>query len=1189
MKRLLLAVLLFSVFCITRRAPAQEFRATITGRVTDSSGAVIPKASVAVTNMETGTRAQTTSNNTGDFTVPFLLPGKYSVVVTSPGFQKYVHDGITVQAGEKLTEDASLAVGSAVQEVHVTADTALVETATSTSGQVLTTQEIADLPDNGRSPLALAKTEFAVIPKLKNSVVQARPFDNSAASDFSVGGGASQSNEYLLNGVPNMQNSSRLPGFSPLQDSVSEIRVDVFQSDASYGDTSNGTINLITKAGTNHFHGTLSEFNEFSAINAPNRWFVSPTVKQYASRQNQYGGTIGGPVWIPHIYNGRDKLFFFYAYEGFRGTQPTVGVTSVPTAAERQGDFSALLALGSKYQLYNPFTAKQSGSSVVRTAVPNNCLTNQSSYCAGVANAGLTINPVAAAYLSYFPAPNQPGNADGSQNYSYSYNVINNYSSNEGRLDFSLNDANKFFFETHRSAWAQTTGQIFPNISTGTNTYTVHQGGVIDYIHTFSPRYTLDTRLGLTRTYVNGTILSNGFQASTLGFPSYLDQPGSPNTLPVVSFSEAANSYQSLSALPGANTAFDTISLFSALTGVAGNHTGKLGIDFRNNKFNYINLGNSTNAIVNGSNLTSGATSGSFAFGDNFVNAGTGAANPTYGGSFATFLLGLPTSGSFNINPQTTYNNWYFAGFAQDDWRATRTLTINAGIRLESESSINESNNRAVWFDPSATNVVTAPAAAAYAAHPIPELPASSFSAPGGFDFAQPNGRRIEYFTPTLYVNPRVGLAYAPAMFHGNLALHVGYGLYFSPFNDYYTPQTYGFSSTVAYVPTANNYLTPASTLSDPFPASNPITPPQGAAAGVNTYLGQSISIRAPYLKGPYAERWNLDFQYSITPNLMFEAAYIGAQSVHLTYTNALSSVPQLPFLSRLPYHDTPTETNLNSSVTNPFKGLPGETGTLATASTISKFSLLQAYPEYASVSQQLVPGASANFNELAVRLQKRMSHGLVVNFNYQYSKNLQAQQLNSGGPLSYQENASDFPNHVSIAGSYLLPIGRGRAFLSNSSGVVNSLIGGWTVNSIYTYLSGAAIGWGGPGGSGQPYFTNGTAWNPALKISPRNYTAAFDTSLLAATNVQPDNFNFRTFPLFYGRQDPVNNLNASILKDFAFGERFKLQYRFETYNTLNHTQFGAPNVTPSSSSRGLITSQQNTPRVIQQGLRLVF
>jgi hypothetical protein len=334
-----------------------------------------------------------------------------------------------------------------------------------------------------------------------------------------------------------------------------------------------------------------------------------------------------------------------------------------------------------------------------------------------------------------------------------------------------------------------------------------------------------------------------------------------------------------------------------------------------------------------------------------------------------------------------------------------------------------------------------------------------------------------------------------------------------------------------------------------------------------------------------------MDVQYQLTPNTMVQVGYIGAHGVNSSYTNLLSSDGQLPFLSHAPGLDSAAQSNLTSSVTNPFKGAPGETGTLATASTISKFALLQTLPQYSSVSQQLVSGAGSLFHELAVRIQKRTSHGLTVNFNYQWSHNLTTSQLNNGGPLVYGENASDFPTHVSLAGSYLLPIGRGKLLLGHSNSFVSALLGGFTVNTIYTYLSGAALGWGGPGGSGAPLFTNGTQYDKRLKIHPRNTApnGAFDTSLLASTAAQPNQYNYRTFPLFYGKQDGTNILNASILKDFSFGDKFKLQYRFESYNILNHTEFGAPNVTPSSGSRGTINSTVGLPRVIQQGLRLVF
>jgi hypothetical protein len=1181
MKRLMLFVTLpISVTMLSVTALGQEFRATITGRVADTSGALIPGAQIAITNQDTGVKTPTTSNGDGQYTVPFLQPGKYSISATAPGFTTYNRSGVTLQAGGRIAIDVSLTIGSESTQVNVSADATLLQTQTATSGQVLTPEEIENLPENGRSPLGLAKTEYAVVPKQKNSVVQARPFDNSAASDFSVGGGASQSNEYLMNGVPNMQNSSRLPGFSPLQDAVSEIRVDVFQADASYGDTSSGTINLITKSGGNRFHGTLSEFNQFSAINAPVRWFQPIGTKQFATRQNQYGGTIGGPIWIPKVFNGRDKLFFFYAYEGFKGSQPNPTSTSVPTAAERTGDFSALLTKGPSYQLYNPYTATSAAGKITRQPIPGNVLSN----------AGLAINPVAQAYLQYIPLPNVPGNSDGSANYSANIPTTFDYNSHQGRIDYSLNDSNKFFFETHRSEYINISGRVFPNVATGSKGYTVHQGGVIDYVHTFSPAYTLDTRVGLTRTYANSTLLNSGFDAKTLGFPGYLDQAASPLSMPVISFSDTS-SIQGLSSNPGSQTAFDTISLFSALTAARGNHTIKAGIDLRQNKNNVINVGNSSNLIVNGANVTSGATSGSFGFGNTFVSHGTGFPTPTFGGSYASFLLGLPTAGSFNINPKTTYNSMYFAGFLQDDWRVTPSFTVNAGLRLESESSINESNNKASWFDPAASNSASAFASNAYTAHPIPELPTSSFSANGGLAFASPSGRRVEYFTPPTYLSPRIGLSLAPRTFHDKMVVRAGYALLYSPFNDYYTPQNYGFSSTVAYVPTNDNFLTPAANLSDPFPSSNPIAQPTGSSLGANTYLGQSISIRAPKVKGPYVERWNMDVQYQVTPNTMVQIGYIGAHAVNGTYTNLLSSDGQLPFLSRSSGLDSATQSNLTASVANPFKGAPGETGTLATASTISKFSLLQTLPQYSSVSQQLVPGAGTLFHELAVRVQKRTSHGLTVNFNYQWSHNLTTSQLNNGGPLVYGENASDFPTHVSLAGSYLLPIGRGKLLLGHSNGIVNALFSGFTVNTIYTYLSGAALQWGGPGGNGAPLFADGTQYNSRLKIQPRNIApnGAFDTTLLASTSAQPNQYNYRTFPLFYGRQDGTNILNASILKDFSFGEKFKLQYRFESYNTLNHTEFGAPNVTPSSGSRGTISSTVGLPRVIQQGLRIVF
>jgi hypothetical protein len=1163
MKRISLLFML-----LTAIAFGQEFRATITGRVTDSSGAVIPKAAIVVTNTNTGVRTNTISDKSGSYTVPFLLPGTYSITVTVNGFQTYLHDGIKLQTGDKITEDVPLTIGSTSEKIYVSADAPLIQTATATAGQVLTTEEVENLPSNGRSPLGFAKTEYGVVPKAKNLIVQNRPFDNSSSSDFSIGGGNSQSNELLLNGVPNMQDSSRVSGFSPQLDSVDEVRVDVFEADASYGDTSGGTVNLTTKAGTNAYHGTLSEFNEFSAINAPNRWFVAPGVTQPVTRQNQYGWTIGGPVWIPKLYNGRDKFFFFYSYERFLGSEPNPMTTSVPTAAERNGDFSALLALGSSYQLADPATATLSGKNVVRKPFAGNIIPTP------------RINGVAKGYLQYIPLPNVTGSADGENNFFSNIPTGRDYNSHSGRLDYNVSSRNKIFFETHRSEYTLTQSNIFNNIATGSKSYTVYQGGLLDDIHTFSPSLTLDTRLSLTRTYSNGSLPSQGFDATTLGFPTYINTSASTRFLPAITFKEPKGTtlYQPLSQKPVGLATFDTIQLFAALTKVTGHHTLKIGPDIRQSKLNQ---------------LSPQYASGLFTFDSTWVSGSSNGIQIPFGSTLASFLLGLPTVGSQNTNVALTNNQWYFGGFIQDDWRVFSHLTLNMGLRLEHETPIVESNNRAVVrFDQNAVNAATTAATAAYATSPFPELPVSSFKATGGVNFAT-SSQRSEYNTPTMYVSPRFGFSFSPPAFNDKMVIRGGFGLFVNPFNDYNTPPSYGYSAATNLVPTADNYLTPAATLSDPFPAINPIQQPSGSALGINTNLGGDIQFRGPKVQVPYSERWNFDIQQQLSKNMMIDIGYIGNHQVHLSYSNNLSAVPLVPFLSRSHRQDLVVGTNLGQKVNNPFYGLIS-TG-IGVQKTVAKSVLLQGFPEYNTMTQALVPGASATFNELLVRVQKRMSHGLTLNVNYEYSKNLITGQLTPGGPLTYQTSSSDYPHHIAVTGTYRLPLGQGGAFFHDSK-LIDVLVGGFTVNTIYQYLSGSPIQW-----SSNVDFANGSnGFNSNFQQSPRNIARAFNTDPFyqgTGSNIasdptdtgQPNGNNYRTFPQYFLRQDSTNDLDASVLKDFHFGERFRLQYRFEAFNVLNHTSFGTPNVSPTSSAFGTIKSVANVPRTLQQGLRVVF
>jgi hypothetical protein len=1205
MKRIILMVLLFvsgSVF-------AQEFRATLTGRVTDPSGAVIPNVAVVVTNTDTGAQVKVKSSGTGEYAVPFLLPGPYKVTASGSGFRSYEHTGIVLQTSQKVQEDIQLTLGAANENVVVTAATPLVDATTATVGQVLTAEEIEDLPDNGRSPLGLAKTELGVIPKAKNSVSQTRPFDNSATSDFSIGGGNSQSNEYLLNGVPNNQDSSRVPGFSPNLDSVDAIRTDVFGSDASYGDTSGGTINITTKGGTNQFHGTLSEFNQFSAINAPQRWFIPAGTKTPATRQNQYGATLGGPVWIPKVFNGRDKMFFFYSYERFKDTVPNAFTTTVPTVAERGGDFSALLGLGSSYQIYDPTSGKLSGTTVTRTAVPGNKLQQSQ------------ISPIALAYLKLVPLPNLPGATDGENNYFSNIPTMDDYNSHQGRFDYSINNNNKLYFETHRSEYHRLTSNVFNSIATGTATYNVYSGGLVDYIHTFSPTSTLDTRASLTRAYSNTTLPSQGIDTTTLGFPSYIAANATESVLPRMTFSEAkgltaiagqsgtsGSNSGSLSTTAGTVSAFDTFQIYAAWTKVIGHQTIKIGPDLRLEKY---------------AKLTPGNPTGAFTFDNTFVRASSSAAAIPFGGSIASFMFGIPTQGTQTKATPAMYNAAYFAGFIQDDWRVLPSLTLNLGLRVEHETPITESHNYAVvGFDPTAANSATVGAIAAYAASysaaAIPELPVSSFSPRGGLLYAS-DSHRSEYNTAPLYVSPRFGFAFSPAALHGKTVFRGGYGIFVNPFNDYNTPQSYGFTATTTYNYSTNTPVVPLTTLSDPFPAAVvPIQQPTGSSLGVNTNLGAGIVVRGPDLKVPYNERWSFDIQQQITPSLMVDIGYLGAHQVHLSYSNAISSTPLVPLLSRNRRADpnvtfnkttnpcgvTPTQ-NLSCTLTNPFKGLPNMTGTYATGSTITKAALLQAYPEYSAVTQQLVPGSSSTYNELMARLYARAHNGLTFNLNYEYSRNLIASQMNPGETrLVYQESTSDYPHHLSFAGSYLLPLGKGHRLLNNGR-VVNALVGGFQASAIYHLLSGTPISWG-----NVDFANNTNGYNQNFQFHPRDIGHAFNTQAFYTgtgsgyTNCtaakptgpcdptdtgQPNSNNYRTFPQFFGRSDFTNNLDASVLKNFSVGERVKIQYRFEAFNVLNHTQFAAPSVGPTSSTFGTITGISSVNRTLQQGLRVQF
>ena len=1163
MKRL--ASVILAIVFLTGLAAAQEMRSTLTGRVTDPTGAILANAQIVITNMETGATTTVKSNSAGVYTVPFLTPGRYEVAVSLPGFKKYLHTGLTLETEQTITENIVLQVGQVNQSVTVRGETPMIDTATADTGQSLTAEEVEDLPSNGRAPLGYAHLEYGAVAKGKHSMAQTRPFDNSAADDFSLGGGASSSNELLLNGVPNMQDSGRTAGYSPELDAVNSVHVDEFSANAAMGDTSGGWVNITTKAGTNQLHGTASEYYAGSRPFTAKPYFTKPGTQAPSTHFNQYAGTIGGPVYIPHVYNGHNKLFFFYAYEGYKGNAPATVITSVPTQAERNGDFSALLDYNSQNQIYNPYTAQLQNGDVVRQPISGNVL----------ANAGLKVSPIAAAYMKLIPMPNYSGaatKADGENNFFASDPTANNYYSNEGRIDYNVSDSDKAFGEYHASHYTSARSNWFNNALSGYTSTLNLLGGQVDNVKNFSPSLSLETRLGFSRTENFSGPDSLGLNPASLGFPGYVGSNSTALALPYIIFQDKA-SIANLSAQPGNKEDFDDIQFFGSLNKTWGRHSFKFGPDFRMNKK---------------SAVSPGAADGTYTFKtetNDFVTSGSSGQPQAFGGSLALFELGLPTSGSYNVSTRFQYDNWYFGFFGQDDWKAMPNLTISMGLRLEHETPLVESNNQLVAsWNPTETNAVTKPALAAYQTELNSLLPASQFSATGGIIYAT-SGHRSPYHTAPLYVSPRIGFSYAPSFAHNTMAIRGGFGIYDNPMTDYYAGPGYGFAQSTNMIMSTNNNLSPATDLTDPFPtASNPIERPFGSQYGINTNLGNSISYYTPNNRVQYTEKWSLDIEKQFARNWLAEVGYLGSHQVHNFYTNDVSAVPLLPLLAHQPTVDQTLTKELNASTPNPFYGIiPGPATGLNSSKTVGVASLLHAYPEYTDVSEGIIPGSSANFNAVMLRLGKRMSHGLEFNFNYEYSRQLgYVSQLNKGGPLWYGETTSDFPNHASLTLLYQLPFGKGRMFLSQAPRALDEIVGGWEITSIYQLLSGTALGWGNVIYNGNwndfhnnPHKTQGASFN----------TASFDRN--AAD--QPNGYNYRTFPQYLLRSDPTKDFDFSMLKDLTIGERFIVQPRFDAFNAFNRPQFSGANTSPTSGGFGDVTKQLNNGRQLQVGLHLLF
>jgi TonB dependent receptor len=771
------------------------------------------------------------------------------------------------------------------------------------------------------------------------------------------------------------------------------------------------------------------------------------------------------------------------------------------------------------------------------------------------------------------------------------------------------------FFDFRHNDRFQIKNDYFGNGATGTTLLRENWGSTLDNVLTLNPTTFLDTRLNwVLFNEVHGTPAQK-YSPATVGLPASLVSSSYHVQLPYINFSTGGScgSFTSYQCLGDTGSALDPTTSYQAFADIVkiiGRHTLKIGFDGRQYRMSIQNFGDS---------------SGSFTFGSNFVTSGMTGASQTFGGDLASFMLGLPSSGEYDLEARGDYHQYYFGPFVQDDWHVNDRLTVNAGLRFDIDTPFEERLSRTVnGFNPAA--------AINYAKTPVfngqsesangTTYTVASINTAGGLTYPTSTTNGAVYATNSGFFSPRIGFSFAVTP---KTLLRAGFGVFVMPetLSSLASTGTYsssalsnqqGFSASTSYVATTNNYLTPANTLSNPFPAG--FAQPVGSTQGASTFLGQALSFLAPSQHDPYSERWDLDLQRSVTNTTMVEVLYEGNHGLHLPIASQNLNATLVQYLSTNPWRNQNVSSAYGKSVTNPFYQTLGSSNTtsLETSKTVAFSNLMVPFPQFgtSAVTEENQTIGQSYFNAAIVHLEQRAAHGLTLTANYAFSKMIEADSfLNDEDTVPTRRiSPFDHTHHFTAGGTYELPFGQGKMFAFGGSRLWNEMLGGFVLNGIYQFQTGAPI-----------VFSSDIPLQPGVELrqianstrntsavgsgTPALNTAAFVTgnSTACPTTGACDGsdfingqytFHYRTLPqtLSWVRQDGYNNLDMSMLKNFKFTERSYLQLRFETFNTLNHAIFSAPNVSSATASNfGYITSttSNSLPRQVQLGGRIVF
>lgn len=1132
---LLARVAMSAIFVIP--AAAQTATGTITGSITDSSGAVISSAKVQITNEGTNARVEATTNIEGSYTAPLLPPGAYRVNVAAAGFKSFEQAGIQLQVQQQARVNIVLQVGAMTESVTIRGDAALVEATTSSIGKVVDNKRILELPLNTRNVYSLVNLTPGVTGGIGNAHNQV---------SYSVNGARGGTFDVLVDGssaaFPTVNGFAGLSVF-PSVDAVAEFKMQAQNFSAEFGRSITSVLNVVYKSGNNTFHGSAYEFMRNSVLDANNYFANSRGVPLASFKRNQFGGMGSGPVI-------RNRTFFMAAYEGLRERSFAERLNTVPTDRERTGDFSQTRAGATQIiNIYDPATtrANPAGTGSIRDLFPGNVIP------------AARFDAVARNVIPYYPRANQPGDpGTGRNNFYNSGAAAINTDNADVRIDHNVSDQQRIFGRFSYRKSFNGPPQLFPGdlgIAEGrVNNNDFGRNAVVDYTNTLSPSTLLNVRLSFAR---NRFLFDNqglGFVPSSLGLPKALDTAVDKFMFPRFGVSTQV-------ALGGSDhrqSGFNNYGLAGSLSKIAGKHSIKFGYEGRMLRIN----------------VWEARAAGTFNFGANMTQGPNPlSASATAGFGFASFLLGAGSDGNFYQNwKNVAAQSFYQAFYVQDDWRITRKLTLNVGVRYDFDTPRTERFDRMSWFDPS----LTSPLAAR-----VPAFP----NLKGGLRFVGVDGNgRSQYTGDWNNLAPRLGFAY---QFDEKTAIRGAFAQLFGPstLSAQGTVGPYGFRVETPWVASLNG-ITPLNLLSNPFPAG--FQPVPGSSQGALTAIGSNLDAPLSNTNTPYTLQYNLTIQRELPGAILLETAYVANRGRQLSRGGeggfTLNQVdPQYLSLGN----------QLNQLVANPFFGQGG--GGVVANAQVSRAQLLRPYPQFGAIYPLFSQGATSNYDSLQVTFSKRYARGIVFEGSYVWAKAIDegtSYQDSYNARASRAVSSVHVPQRLVFSGVYEMPFGRGRQFGKDMSRWMDLIAGGWQLNGIWTAQSGSTLGIGATNQAG--LFTE------AIRANNNGTSAAqsgdahkrldrwFDTSVFS----QPAPFTLGNMgPLVADlRGHHINNLDASIFKQFAITEKVRLQFRAEAFNSLNRVRFGNPNTTVTAGANfGRITTQSNDPRQMQFGLKLIW